>query len=171
MLLNQDFFDQAADKVAFHLIGCRLHWHEGKQSQSRLITETEAYIGPEDLASHAARGRTERNDALFGPSGRFYVYLIYGRHWMLNVVTGPIGFPAAVLIRSLDGLKGPARVTKALNITGDLNGQIASEKTGVWFTETPQPVRRPIIRSARIGVEYSGPVWSQKPYRFVLSSK
>jgi len=99
-VLDSKFFDRSAEDVAHDLIGCRLCWRKGDQTLSRTITETEAYIGPEDLASHAARGRTKRNEVMFGPPGTFYVYFVYGMHWMLNVVTGPIGYPAAVLERS-----------------------------------------------------------------------
>jgi len=153
---------------AHDLIGCRLCWRKGDQTLSRTITETEAYIGPEDLTSHAARGRTKRNAAMFGPPGTFYIYFVYGMHWMLNVVTGPVGYPAAVLIRSVESIIGPARVTKALAITGALNGQPATEETGLWFSEGPRPPRRQILRSARIGVGYAGSVWALKHYRFKL---
>jgi DNA-3-methyladenine glycosylase len=101
-VLEESFFDRSAEDVAHDLIGCRLHWRLSHQSESLIITETEAYIGPHDLASHAARGRTKRNEAMFGAAGTFYVYFVYGMHWMLNVVTGPVGFPAAVLIRGVE---------------------------------------------------------------------
>jgi DNA-3-methyladenine glycosylase len=105
-VLDSTFFDRSAEDVAHDLIGCRLCWRKGDQTLSRTITETEAYIGPEDLASHAARCRTKRNEAMFGAPGTFYVYIVYGMHWMLNVVTGPIGYPAAVLIRGVEGIVG-----------------------------------------------------------------
>jgi DNA-3-methyladenine glycosylase len=130
------------------------------------ITETEAYVGPHDLACHASRGRTERTQAMFGPPGTFYLYLVYGLHWMLNVVTGPIGYPAAVLIRSLEGMTGPGRLTNSLGITGELNGQKADERSGMWFTGRQKAAR--FIRTPRIGVEYAGPIWSAKKYRFVI---
>jgi DNA-3-methyladenine glycosylase len=132
-VLDSTFFDRPAEKVAYDLIGCRLHWREDDRSHSRIITETEAYTGPNDLASHASKGRTKRNEAMFGQPGTFYVYFVYGLHWMLNVVTGPINYPAAVLIRGIEGIVGPARLTKALGISGDLNGKMANEETGVWF--------------------------------------
>jgi DNA-3-methyladenine glycosylase len=157
-----------AEKVAYDLIGCRLNWRSGNESDSRIITETEAYTGPNDLASHAARGRTERNGPMFGPPGNFYVYFVYGMHWMLNVVTGPVGYPAAVLIRGVEGILGPGRLTKALRINGNLNGKAAKKETGVWFSERSGPIKNTITRSSRIGVSYAGPIWSVKPYRFTL---
>ena len=130
-VLDSTFFDRSAEDVAFDLIGRRLHWRDGDKSHSRIVIETEAYVGPDDLASHAAIGRTKRTEAMFGPPGTFYVYFVYGMHWMLNVVTGPVGYPAAVLVRSVEGIVGPARLTKALGINGDLNGKVANKKTGV----------------------------------------
>jgi DNA-3-methyladenine glycosylase len=107
---------------------------------------------------------------MFGPPGFFYVYFVYGVHWMLNVVTGPVDYPAAVLIRAVDGIVGPGRLTKALGITKDLNGKAANDVTGVWFSQGTRPSREQIVRSARIGVEYAGPVWSLKRYRFSLKT-
>jgi DNA-3-methyladenine glycosylase len=168
-ILTPTFFDRPADTVAHDLIGCRLHWHDGDRSRSRLITETEAYIGSEDLASHASKGRTKRTEIMFGPAGRFYVYRCYGLHWMLNVVTGPIDYPAAVLIRGLEDVDGPARLTKMMGIDGSLNGQPAKRSSGVWFSAGRDAPPRKVLRSPRIGVDYAGPVWSAKPYRFRLA--
>jgi len=167
-VLDSSFFERSAEDVAHDLFGCHLCWRHGDKVQSRIITETEAYVGPEDLASHAARGRTTRNEAMFGPPGTFYVYFVYGMHWMLNVATGPVGYPAAVLIRSVDGLTGPGRLTKALRINGTLNGRVATKETGVWFSKGPTPLKRRVLSSPRIGVNYAGPIWSVKPYRFNL---
>jgi DNA-3-methyladenine glycosylase len=88
-------------------------------------------------------------------------------HWMLNVVTGPVDYPAAVLIRGVEGIVGPGRLTKALRINGSLNGKAADKETGVWFSER-SGIEHKVIRSARIGVSYAGPIWSMKPYRFTL---
>ena len=159
-VLDATFFDRPAEKVAHDLIGCRLHWRKGDHSHSRIITETEAYIGPHDLASHASRGRTKRNEAMFGPPGTLYVYFVYGLHWMLNVVTGPVGYPAAVLIRAVEGIVGPGRLTKAIGITGEPNEMDTSTETGVWFTERLRPQSKLIQRSSRIGVGYAGEIWS-----------
>jgi DNA-3-methyladenine glycosylase len=77
-VLDCSFFDGPAEKVAHDLIGCRLNWIRSNKPESRIITETEVYTGPDDLASHAARGRTKRNEAMCGPPGTFYVYFVYG---------------------------------------------------------------------------------------------
>jgi DNA-3-methyladenine glycosylase len=166
--LDSIFFDRSAEEVARDLIGCRLYWRHGDHIHSRTIRETEAYTGPDDLASHAARGRTKRNEVMFGPPGTFYVYFVYGMHWMLNVVTGPVGYPAAVLVRGVEGIAGPGRLTKALRINGNLNGKAASKEAGVWFSQRSGPMKHKIARSSRIGVSYAGPIWSVKPYRFTL---
>jgi DNA-3-methyladenine glycosylase len=167
-MLESTFFDRPAEKVANDLIGCALNWKNGDQTEARIITETECYTGPDDLASHASRGRTKRLEAMFGPPGIFYVYFVYGMHWMLNVVTGPVGYPSAVLIRGAEGIVGPGRLTKALRINGHLNGKAANKETGVWFSQEPRPIKPKVTRSSRIGVSYAGPIWSLKPYRFTL---
>jgi DNA-3-methyladenine glycosylase len=166
-ILSLDFFNRDAETVARDLIGCHLaRRRENAVFESR-ITETEAYVGPHDLACHAARGRTRRTETMFGPPGTLYIYLAYGLHWMLNVVTGPVGYPAAVLIRSTEAKTGPGRLTRALGITGELNGLAAGEQSEVWFVRGARPSPRQILRTPRIGIDYAGPVWSLKEYRFV----
>jgi DNA-3-methyladenine glycosylase len=102
-LLGSTFLDRPAEKVAYDLnrLSLELGARQNKPD-SRIIAETEGYSGPEDLASHAARGRTKRNEPMFGPPGTLYVYFVHGIHRMLNVVTGPVGYPAAVLLRAVD---------------------------------------------------------------------
>jgi len=141
--------------------------------QRRRITETEAYHGPDDQASHASRGRTPRNAVMFGPGGVWYVYLCYGMHEMLNLVTGPEEWPAAVLIRGVEGWSGPGRVTRALGIDRSLTGRgltrRASGGVAAWIEEgeEPWPVPRDeIVAGPRIGVAYAGPEWAAKPWRF-----
>jgi DNA-3-methyladenine glycosylase len=107
---------------------------------------------------------------MYGPGGVWYVYLCYGVHEMLNLVTGPRDRPAAVLIRGVVGANGPGRLTKALKIDRRLNGALAAPASGLWIED--RGVRAPrgaILATPRIGVAYAGPVWSKKPWRFVLT--
>jgi DNA-3-methyladenine glycosylase len=165
--LGRKFFDRNAEAVARDLIGCYLVRKRGRKLLKSRISETEAYVGPHDLACHASRGRTLRTEAMFGPAGTLYVYLVYGLHWMINVVTGPVDFPAAVLIRGVDSIVGPGRLSKALGVTGALNGHPASERSGLWFAKDHRLAPLPILSTPRIGVGYAGPIWSNKKYRFV----
>lgn len=164
--LPATFFEGPAEEVAKNLLGTLLvrEWQGGRLALR--VTETEAYIGPEDRASHAARGRTKRTEVMFGPPGTLYVYLIYGLHWMLNVVTGEAGYPAAVLIRSAGDAGGPGVLARRLFVTDALNGKPASPGAGLWFEASgdPPPRRR---ATARIGVAYAGPRWSRRKLRFV----
>lgn len=144
----------------------------GQEKIMALITEVEAYDGPEDLASHARLGRrTTRTEVMFAAGGVWYVYFTYGLHWLLNIVTGPVDYPAAVLIRGVKEVTGPARLTKYFGIDKRFNGQPATKKSGLYITEGPDIENSVLnIRTmSRIGVEYAGPVWSQKPYRFLLT--
>lgn len=166
-ILGPKFFERSAVAVACDLLGKFLvrRWR-GKEI-ALMITETEAYHGPEDLASHAARGLTPRNRAMFGPAGRWYVYFTYGMHWMLNIVTGKAGYPSAVLIRGTEGYAGPAKLTKALRVDEKFNALPAGRKTGLWLGDRGVRIKKSQIKKGpRIGVAYAGPVWSKKPYRF-----
>jgi DNA-3-methyladenine glycosylase len=140
--LPASFCDRPAEIVARELLGALLVSEVGGERCVCEIVETEAYVGPEDEASHAAArfGRTARNDAMFGPAGTAYVYLIYGMHWCLNVVTGAEDFGAAVLLRAArpierveamrarrpgrpdrDLLRGPGNLARALGVDAALN--------------------------------------------------
>ncbi len=133
------------------------------------IIETEAYLGEKDLASHARSGMTKRNFPMFGAPGHWYVYFTYGMHYMLNIVTGPKGEPSAVLIRGVETISGPARLTKALKIDTRLNTKKAVPASGLWIEDRGEKVNpRKIIRSPRVGVDYAG-VWAKKPYRFIIA--
>jgi DNA-3-methyladenine glycosylase len=131
------------------------------------ITETEAYNGEDDLACHASKGRTARTQVMYLPGGRWYVYLCYGMHEMLNLVVGPKDFPAAVLIRGVQDAQGPGRLTKRLAIGRALNTQVAEVASGLYLENPSQSIpSKWIQRAPRIGVNYAGPIWSQKPWRY-----
>ena len=135
---------------------------------ARRIVEVEAYHGPDDLGCHASRGRTARTAVMFAPGGVWYVYLVYGTHEMLNLVTGPRDFPAAVLIRGVEGIAGPGRLTRALAIDRRFNGRRASLASGLWIEDDGLvPPEFEVAITPRIGIDYAGPVWSAKPWRFV----
>ena len=169
-VLSKRFFNRPAERVARDLLGKYLVRKIGGKTTVYKIIETEAYVGPHDLACHASKGRTKRTEVMFGPPGVFYVYFCYGVHWMLNVVVLEKEYPAAVLIRGVEGASGPGRVTRKLRITGQLNGKLAAKKSGLWFENRGEKIsRRNIKRTPRIGVGHVGPVWSTKKYRFVLS--
>jgi DNA-3-methyladenine glycosylase len=180
-ILPENFFNRPTLAVARGLPGKYLVRKYRGKTIALLITEVEAYDGPGDLASHASRGRTPRTKIMFGAAGRFYVYFTYGMHWLVNIVTGPKNYPAAVLIRAgkyydprksaLVSVNGPARLTKFLHIARAQNGKVSSRKTCLWFEDRGIKInRRDIVAGKRIGVDYAGPVWKNKFYRFGLES-
>ncbi|MFA6160224.1 MAG: DNA-3-methyladenine glycosylase [Parcubacteria group bacterium] len=162
--LNQTFYNQNTLKVAKGLLGCFLVRKKGKKIIRAMITETEAYRGFDDLASHASKGETARNELMFGEAGHAYIYLVYGMHWMLNIVTEEKDFPAAVLIRGVNlldekgeivkKLDGPAKLTKIFGITGKLNGIDITQQEILWV-EKGSLKKRKILKSKRVGVDYA----------------
>ncbi|HEY3756571.1 MAG TPA: DNA-3-methyladenine glycosylase [Opitutaceae bacterium] len=137
------------------------------ETEAHLITEVEAYDGEADLACHAAKGRTRRTEVLYGPPGIWYVYLCYGIHEMLNLVVGPAEWPSAVLIRGVEGIAGPGRVTRQLDIDRRLNGAAADAASGLWIEDRRVRVPPKLVRAGpRVGIDYAGPVWAAKPWRF-----
>ena len=136
------------------------------------LVEVEAYDGPSDRASHAFRGRTERNRWMFEAGGLAYVYLVYGMHHCLNIVTGEKGHASAVLLRAAESpgevsASGPGRLTRAFQVDRSLDG--SSFLSGPLWLEAGEPVARGgIRRTRRIGVGYAGPSASL-PYRFIIA--
>jgi len=148
------------------------------------IVEVEAYKGFSDLASHASRGKTPRNQVMFGPAGIIYVYFTYGMHYMLNIVTERKDYPAAVLIRAVEPVSvncqvsivrcqtnGPARLTKTLKIDKSFNGlPIYTKKHGLWIESRKQIIKpSQIKKTTRIGVDYAGE-YKNKLWRFYLKN-
>jgi DNA-3-methyladenine glycosylase len=166
-VLDAAFFARDTVTVARALLGQVLCRRLAPRRIVRLrITETEAYDGLEDRASHAHAGETRRTAAMFGPPGCWYIYLCYGMHWMLNIVTRERGYPAAVLIRGCEGCYGPGRLTRALAIGGALNMRRAVPAAGLWFEAGTAPAPAEVTAAPRIGVDYAGEEWAGRPWRF-----
>ena len=168
-VLAPDFFDRPTPVVARQFLGKFLVRELGGERLAHMITETEAYHGFDDKASHAHRGVTKRNAPMFGPPGSIYVYFTYGMHWMLNLVCGKEGHPGAVLIRGVKEISGPARLTKRLQIDKQLNGQMLSVSSGLWIEDRGVVAKAAHIRKTpRIGIAYAQD-WTDKPWRFVFT--
>jgi len=186
-ILNRDFYAAPTLQVARALLGQRLvRLWQGQRLSGRIV-EVEAYIGREDQASHARRGRTPRNAAMFGPPGHAYVYLIYGMYHCLNLVTETAGFPAAILIRALeplegvalmqaqrgqaawrDLLRGPGRLCQALHIDLSLNGaDVCSPTHGLWAEADAAVPEDRVLTTPRIHVRGDAESLA-RPWRFVI---
>ncbi|HYB07853.1 MAG TPA: DNA-3-methyladenine glycosylase [Nitrososphaerales archaeon] len=171
MRLGREFFQKYTPLVARGLLGCRLVRVVEDERLSGIIVETEAYRGRRDPASHAFRGKTSRNEVMFGPAGCAYVYFVYGNNWCLNVTTESEGIPGAVLIRAIEPLEGipymrnkrkskspraltngPGNLTQAMGVSGELNG-VDMTRSGQLFIEVgPKTERTQIAASSRVGV-------------------
>lgn len=130
------------------------------------ITEVEAYRGTEDKACHASKGRTARTEIMFQEGGRLYIYLIYGMYWMLNIVTAEKENPQAVLIRGLEKFKGPGVLTKSLGIDKTYNGEDLITSERIWIEDAG--IARTIKTSSRIGIDYAGDYWKERPWRYFV---
>jgi len=176
--LARAFYERPTVEVARELLGKYLVHRTARGMIVGRIVETEAYVGPEDRASHAWRGLTPRTAVMFGPPGYAYVYLIYGVHHCLNIVTEREGYPAAVLIRALEPIapdaaraplipNGPGKVCRYLGVDRTFNGLDLCGS--VLYVEDRGEAIAPahIVAAPRIGVEYAGS-WSEKPWRFYI---
>jgi len=173
-VLPRAFFEHSTLKVARELIGMYVVRKLSGQQIALMITETEAYDGPLDQACHAHRGKTARTVPMYDRAGTIYVYFIYGMYHMLNIVTGPKGYPAAVLIRGVQSekvvLDGPGKLTRELRIDKTLNHQRLGRKSGLWIEDRGIIIPKgKIKRTPRIGVSYAKE-WAEKPYRFVYNA-
>jgi DNA-3-methyladenine glycosylase len=182
--LPRAFYEQATIDVAKQLLGKYLVRQHPEGDTIGRIVETEAYVGPQDLACHASKGRTTRTEVMFGPPGHAYVYFIYGFYNMLNLVTEAKGYPAAVLIRAAEPVEGielmksrrnnglprnlasgPGKLCQAFAIDRSLNG--ADLCDGVLYVEDRSEPLPKFQATPRIGVDYAGK-WKDKPYRFFV---
>ena len=184
MKLSRAFYEQSTLVVARQLLGKYLVRQHSDGTTVGKIVETEAYVGPEDKACHASKGRTPRTEVMFGPAGYAYVYLVYGFHHMLNIITESINFPAAVLIRAVeptDGIdlmksrrrtdnlhnlaSGPGKLCQAFAIDRKLNGDDLCGKV-LYLEDRGEAVSR-VVTTPRIGVDYAGK-WKNKQWRFLI---
>lgn len=187
--LGRDFYAHDTLQVARELLGKRLVRVIDKERLSGLIVETEAYIGEEDRACHASRGRTPRTEVMYGPPGHAYIYFIYGMYHCLNVVTDRVGFPAAVLIRGIrpqEGIEymrrnrgfppkgeltnGPGKLCQALAIDQTLNGLDLSQSDLLFIEEAAEVDPGEIEVTPRIGIR-ADEVAKRRPWRFLLGGK
>lgn len=168
-LLSEYYKNHDALYLAEDLLGKTLvrDFQNGTLLRSKII-ETEAYLGMEDLGNHASKGRTKRTEIMFSEGGVVYAYLIYGVHWLLNIVTGPKDHSQAVLIRGIEACSGPGRVGKRLQIDRSFNGEDLSKSDRIWIEDNEEEGRvdGEIRTSPRVGIDYAGDIWKNKPWRF-----
>ncbi|MFC2087863.1 DNA-3-methyladenine glycosylase [Bacteroidota bacterium] len=165
---NRDFFTRDVLEVAPNLIGCFLvrKFKDGREIR-HLIAETEAYRGEEDMACHASKGRTNRTEIMYHMGGILYVYFIYGMYWMLNIVTERAGIPQAVLIRGINEMNGPGKLTGKLKIDKSFYGEDLIYSNRIWIEmKTDQ---HEINLTTRIGLKNVDAFWKNKQWRYVLA--
>lgn len=161
-ILTKKFYLKETLKVAQDLLGCFLVRKIGKKSIKGMIMETEAYIGEDDLASHASKGRTPRTEIMYGEAGRSYVYMIYGMYHCFNIVTEKKDFPAAVLIRGIKienieykKTNGPGKICKFMQIDRKLNGCDITKGERLWTEKGIKINEACIKKEKRIGIDYA----------------
>jgi len=173
--LRRAFYDRDTVAVAQDLLGKYLvHASRGVERVGRIV-EVEAYLGPHDLAAHSSKGRTRRTEVMFGPPGHAYVYMIYGMHFCMNVVTEREGHASAVLLRALEPGKnvegrtqGPGLLCRAMDIDNRLNGRdLVSDDFHIAASRRTEHFA--VARSARIGVGYAGH-WARRRLRFYIEN-
>lgn len=164
MKLEDNFYEKSAIELAPMLLGKLLCKEEDGKVLRLRITETECYYGESDTACHAHKGKTERTKILYNKGGYAYIYLCYGIHNLLNIVTGEEGFPEAVLIRGVEGYNGPGKLTKAMNIDRSFNGEDFSTSKRLWIED--DGFHAEYQTSKRIGIDYATEEYREKQWRF-----
>jgi DNA-3-methyladenine glycosylase len=172
--LPRSFYQRDTVEVARDLLGKHLvHVVEGVQRTGRIV-EVEAYLGPHDLAAHSSKGLTARNRTMFGPPGHAYVYLIYGIHFCVNIVTQSEGHGSAVLLRALEPVhnvagrtQGPGLLCKAMGIDRRQDGHDLLSDT-LYLAQPKEPETVRIVRRPRVGVDYAG-AWARRLLRFYVA--
>lgn len=175
--LTRSFYTQPTLKVAQQLLGKYIVRKIGSRKLVGKIIETEAYIGPKDRASHAYGGKvTPRNKAEYLVGGHIYIYLIYGMYWQLNITTSEEGKPECVLIRALEVpgedknvASGPGKLCRYLKLDKSFYGEDLTRSRRIWVEDRGEIIKPSHIkRTPRIGIDYAGPYWSKKKWRFLL---
>jgi DNA-3-methyladenine glycosylase len=151
--------------VAPELPGKNLALSRAGIIETYTIIEVEAYRGEEDQASHARFGKTARNSIMYEQGGLLYIYLIYGIHWMLNIVTGPAGSPQAILVRGLKTLSGPGVLTRGLGIDKSFHGEDLGISERIWIEDSD--IKPVIIQKPRVGINYAGEPWISQDWRYI----
>ncbi|MBQ6999591.1 MAG: DNA-3-methyladenine glycosylase [Oscillospiraceae bacterium] len=162
MRLSYEFYHRPCLEVAPELVG-KVLVHKGQRLR---ISETEAYCGVADTACHAHKGRTKRTEVLYADAGTIYVYLCYGVHWLLNIITGDVDDPQGVLIRACVDAEGPGKLTKRLGITGELNRKSAVDSEELWIED--DGFRCEIALDKRVGIGYASQEDQDRLWRFKM---
>lgn len=162
--LNPEIYKLNAVELAKELIGVILCRNLDGEVLRFRITETEAYLGEKDSACHASKGKTQRTKIMYGSGGYAYIYLCYGIHYLMNIVSGEKDFPQAVLIRGIEGYTGPGKLTKTLKIDKALNGENLMDSDKLWLED--DSFRYGYTKSKRIGIDYATEEYRDKLWRF-----
>lgn len=173
--LLRSFYTRPTLMVAKDLLGKYIVRKIGGKEMAGKILETEAYIGPQDKASHAYAGKiTSRNQVEYLIGGHIYIYLVYGLYWQLNIVTEKEGKPECVLIRGLDLRElanGPGKLCRYLKLDKSFYAEDLTKSKKIWLEDRKAKVRSSqIIATKRIGIDYAGPYWSRRKWRFILKN-
>lgn len=178
--LERAFFNRPTLTVARELLGKHLFHVAGDRELGAMITEVEAYKGPRDRAAHTHGGRrTARVEPLYGEGGTAYVYFVYGMHWMLNLSAAGAEIPEGILVRGVllhadeasdhahEWIEGPGRVCRRLQVDGSLSGVDTVASHVLWLEDHGHrfPASR-ILRGPRVGIDYAGPHWAARPWRY-----
>lgn len=166
MKIKNEFYALRATQMAPKLIGKLLCRKINNKIIRLRITETEIYFGEDDSACHASKGKTNRTKIMYESGGLAYIYLCYGIHSMLNIVSGVKGFPEACLIRGVEGFNGPGKLTKALNITTKLNGTNLKTSDEIWLEDDGKKFN--YSTDKRVGINYADKKDREKNWRFIL---
>lgn len=186
--LTRKFFTRPTLIVAKDLLGKFLvRKYKGKNLVGKIV-ETEAYLGPEDKASHGYQmKRTPRNKAEYLIGGHLYIYLVYGMYWQLNISTEKADLPRCVLIRALEPIitknkkgdvlrrkkiaSGPGKLCRYLKLDQSFYAEDLTKSKRIWLEDRGVKIKKlDIVTSKRIGIEYAGKYWANKKWRFYIKN-